>query len=238
MANTSIRLDAPQSLLIDADDTLWENNIYFEAAWDDFLAYLDHSSLDPAAIRAIFDEIELANIKINGYGAANFARNMAECYRRLCERQIDERNIAEVLAFADRILHQPIELLGGVEETLGYLASRGHRLILFTKGNADEQRHKVDRSQVSRYFHEIEIVREKDAAAYTELAARHRLAPAASWMVGNSPKSDINPALEAGLNAVFVPHERTWALERTDLREPGPGRLEIVTGFAGLQSIF
>jgi putative hydrolase of the HAD superfamily len=231
-------LQDPQTIFIDADDTLWENNIYFEQAWEDFLAFLNHSSLSPTETRDIFDEIEIANIKIHGYGAANFARNMVQCYQHLVERDIAPGDLERVMSFADRILHQPIEMLPGVEETLEYLVHRNHDLILFTKGNPEEQRHKIDRSPVGRYFREFEIVREKDAAAYGQLITRYQLNPTITWMVGNSPKSDINPALAAGMNAVFVPHARTWALENTALREPGPGLLHIVENFGDLRKFF
>lgn len=231
-------LQDPQTIFIDADDTLWENNIYFEQAWEDFLAFLNHSTLTPTETRDIFDEIEIANIKIHGYGAANFARNMVQCYQHLVERDIAPGDLERVMSFADRILHQPIEMLPGVEETLDYLLHRNHDLILFTKGNPDEQRHKIDRSPVGRYFREFEIVREKDAAAYRDLITRYQLNPTITWMVGNSPKSDINPALEAGMNAVFVPHARTWALENTVLRDPGPGLLHIVENFGDLRKFF
>jgi putative hydrolase of the HAD superfamily len=79
-----------QHLLIDADDTLWENNIYFEEAFEDFVAFLAHSSLTAVEIRGILDEIELANIKVHGYGAENFARNLCQCYDRLVERDIEK----------------------------------------------------------------------------------------------------------------------------------------------------
>jgi putative hydrolase of the HAD superfamily len=233
-----MRIDSPQTLVIDADDTLWENNIYFERAWDEFLEYLNHSTLTPTETRDIFDAIEIANIKVNGYGAANFARNMAECYRRLAEREIAPGDIERVMGFADRILHQPIEMLVGVEETLDYLLHRSHDLILFTKGDAEEQRLKIDRSPVGRYFRDFEIVREKDVEAYRDLAVRHKLRPEVTWMIGNSPKSDINPSIAAGWNAVFVPHARTWSLEQTDLSTGGPGRLEVVTTFSDLRMIF
>ncbi|MDL5049802.1 HAD hydrolase-like protein [Oscillatoria amoena NRMC-F 0135] len=238
MANTFTRLDAPQALVIDADDTLWENNIYFEQAWEDFLGFLNHSSLAPAQIRAIFDEIEIANIRVNGYGAKNFAQNMVQCYRHLAERAIEPGDLKKILGFADRILHQPIEMMPGVEETLDYLLHRSHDLILFTKGSVEEQRHKIDRSPVGRYFRSFEIVKEKDVDAYRDLVGRHQLRPSITWMIGNSPKSDINPAIAAGINAVFVPHERTWSLERVDLDDSGPGTLKVVTRFADLQSIF
>jgi len=233
-----VRVSGLQTLVIDADDTLWENNIYFEQAWEEFLAYLSHSSLTAEQAREIFDEIEIVNIKVNGYGAKNFAKNMATCYRHLVEREVAAGDLERVLGFADRILRQPIEMLEGVEETLEYLLHRSHDLILFTKGEAEEQRLKIDRSPVGRYFRSFEIVREKDVAAYRELCGRFGLKNAVTWMIGNSPKSDINPALEAGLNAVFVPHERTWMLERTELREAGPGRLVVVEKFADLRNIF
>lgn len=233
-----MRADGPRTLIIDADDTLWENNIYFEQAWEEFFAFLSHSALSAEQARVIFDEIEIANIKVNGYGAKNFAKNMVTCYRHLVEREIGVGDVGRVMGFADRILRQPIEMLDGVEETLGYLLGQSHDLILFTKGEAEEQRLKIDRSPVGRFFRDFEIVPEKDARAYRELVGRFGLQPELTWMIGNSPKSDINPALEAGLNAVFVPHERTWTLEQVALRGEGPGQLVVVERFRDLQNIF
>ena len=225
-----------QNLLIDADDTLWENNIYFERAFDAFVSFLDHSLLTPEQIRSTLDEIELASIKIHGYGAENFGRNMCRCYERLVQRNIQPGDAGRIMELANNIMSQPIELIEGVQETLEYLSLR-HDLTLFTKGNPEEQKLKVERSGVGIYFGHSAIVREKDAPTYEALVVERQLDPSRTWMVGNSPKSDINPALEAGLNAVFVPHERTWHLERTDLRS-GPGRVIKVNGFAELKDWF
>ncbi len=230
-------MHGPQNLLIDADDTLWENNIYFEQAFDEFVDFLSHSSLDAAGIRAVLDEIELANSRIHGYGSLNFGRNLQQCYQRLAEREIRPEDLETVKGFALRILEQPLELIEGVEETLAEL-SRRHELTLFTKGHPDEQRMKIDRSGLGRYFRHTAIVIEKDRASYQELVRGRGLDPARTWMIGNSPKSDINPALEAGLSAVFVPHARTWTLERTQLRRPGPGRLVVVERFSDLRELF
>ncbi len=230
-------MHGPQFLLIDADDTLWENNIYFEQAFDEFVRFLDHSSLDAAQIRAVLDEIELANSRVHGYGSLNFGRNLQQCYARLAEREIRPQDLETVKGFALRILEQPLVLIEGVEETLAEL-SRRHDLTLFTKGHPDEQRMKIDRSGLGRYFQHTAIVKEKDRASYEALARERGLDPARTWMIGNSPKSDINPALEAGLNAVFVPHARTWTLERTRLRRPGPGRLVVVERFSDLRELF
>lgn len=229
---------APESLtlLIDADDTLWENNIYFERAFEDFCAFLNHSHLAPPEIRAILDEIEIVNSKIHGYGALNFGRNLRQCYEHLVERKIDEPDCRCVLAFAERILDHPMDVIDGVPETLGYLASR-HTLILFTKGHPDEQQLKVDRSGLASYFDHTAIVKEKDAAAYRNIVERRGLDPARTWMIGNSPKSDINPALAAGLRAVFIPHEHTWTLEREQILGD-PERLLSLNAFSELRSFF
>jgi putative hydrolase of the HAD superfamily len=96
---------------------------------------------------------------------------------------------------------------------------------------------KVDRSGLGGYFAHTAIVKEKDAPAYQRLVEERRFNPRETWMIGNSPKSDINPALEAGLNAVLVPHPHTWVLEHQDLRGGGE-RLKIVPTFGQLRLHF
>jgi putative hydrolase of the HAD superfamily len=225
-----------QHLIVDADDTLWENNIYFERAFEEFTGFLSHSSMGPHEVRAVLDEIELVNAQIHGYGSKNFGRNLRECYRSLCEREVCDGDLDTVMSFAERILECPMEVIEGVEETLGYLASR-HELTLFTKGHPDEQKLKIDRSGLGVYFAHTAIVKEKDAAAYNRLVDERSFTPERAWMIGNSPKSDINPALESGLNAVFVPHAHTWVLEKQEIR-PGAGQLLIIERFADLRSHF
>jgi len=225
------------ALLVDADDTLWENNIYFERAFDDFAAFLDHSVLTLGQVREVLNEIESVNARIHGYGSKNFGRNMQQAYRHLAEREIREEDLRHVMTLAERILELPIELIEGVEETLAYLSER-HDLTLFTKGHPEEQRLKVDRSGLGRYFAHAAIVKEKDAPAYRRLVAERNLEPAGTWMIGNSPKSDINPALEAGINAVLVPHPHTWVLEHQDLRENTDGRFLQVERFSDLRMHF
>jgi putative hydrolase of the HAD superfamily len=221
---TSIR--EPQELIFDADDTLWENNIYFEEAFDNFCNYLAHSKLTPAQVREVMDEIEMANSKIHGYGSKSFARNLKDCFQHLAERHIAEEELKRVEKFAWAILEKPMELLDGVEETVARLAEK-HRLTIFTKGDEDEQQIKVDRSGLRPYFSHTAVVKEKNREAYEELAASRGFEPARTWMIGNSPKSDINPALAAGLNAVFVPHPRTWSLEHEEVPETHPRLITV-----------
>lgn len=225
-----------QFLIIDADDTLWENNIYFERAFAEFVEFLAHSSLSPVEVRDVLDEIELVNAKVHGYGSLKFGKNLCETYQRLVERHIHEDDLRRVMGFAERILESPMELIEGVPETLALLAER-HELTLFTKGHPDEQQLKIDRSGLGKYFAHRAIVKEKDEAAYRALVAERGMDAERTWMIGNSPKSDVNPALQAGLNAVFVPHAHTWILEKTEI-VPGRGRLLTVDGFAGLARVF
>jgi putative hydrolase of the HAD superfamily len=233
-----VRIPQRQNLIIDADDTLWENNIYFERAFDDFCDFLAHSALSPVEVRAVLDEIEIVNSRTHGYGTASFTRNLTECYHKLVEREVSAEDLPRIMSFAEQILHHPIEVIPGVEETLEYLSER-HGLTLFTKGNPEEQKLKLDRSGLGIYFGHVAIVKEKDARSYGALIRERTLDPAHTWMIGNSPKSDINPALEAGIQAVFVPHDRTWGLELEELREePGPGRLIRVEKFADLRKYF
>ena len=224
------------NLVFDADDTLWENNIYFERAFDDFCPFLDHSALTPQQVRDVLNEIELVNAKVHGYGSKNFGRNLQQAYQHLAEREIRAGDLDHVMSLAERILEQPLEVIDGVEETLAELAGR-HDLTLFTKGHPEEQRMKVDRSGLGRYFAHTAIVKEKDAPAYQRLVEERGFDPQQTWMIGNSPKSDINPALEAGLNAVLVPHPHTWVLEHQDLRDGGE-RLRVVANFGELRNYF
>lgn len=225
-----------QHLIFDADDTLWENNVYFEEAFQRFCDYLNHSSLTPDEIRSILDEIEIVNNKIHGYGAVNFGRNLSECYLRLAERAVDHHDLARVTAIAHEILSREIELMPGVAETLPFLADK-HELTMCTKGDPDEQNRKIDRSGLRAFFEHCEVVKEKDRAAYERLARERGFDLDRTWMIGNSPKSDINPSLEAGLRAVFVPHERTWTLERAEIQDPH-GRLVVVERFSDLARLF
>ena len=142
------------------------------------------------------------------------------------------------MSFTHAITDHAIELLPEVPETLQYLSER-HRVIMVTKGAVAEQSAKVERSGLKKYFAAVEIVAEKDPAAYTRIVEKFDLAPDATWMVGNSPKSDINPALAAGLHAIFIPHGDTWILEHAEV-DPAPSnqKLLIVGRFAELREHF
>jgi len=233
-----MRSDSSQTLLIDADDTLWENNIYFERAIARFISFLNHHEFSPEQVRAVLNEVERECIVKHGYGLHSFSHALVDTFERLSAEPVTPELRTQIRSFGQSIENHAIEFLPEVPETLEYLAGR-HRLILVTKGNRDEQAGKVERSGVKKHFSAVEIVSEKNAAAYAGVVEQFKLDHDSTWMVGNSPKSDINPAMAAGLHAVFVPHGDTWILEHEEIN-PAPPRqkLLIVGRFAELQEHF
>ena len=225
-----------RNLIIDADDTLWENNIYFERAIDAFIDFLAHSSMNRAQVRAALDEIEQLNSRVHGYGSVAFSRNLRECYERLCDRELRPEDVETVVGFGERIMQEPLRLLDGVQETVAYLTDR-HELTLFTKGHPEEQKLKIERSGLAAYFQHTAIVSEKNPETYRALVEDRRMRPEDTWMVGNSPRSDINAALAAGLNAVYIPHPVTWSLELEQV-VPANGQLLVLERFAQLREHF
>ena len=220
-----------RTLVIDADDTLWENNIYFERVAVAFFGKLgEHGILEPRAQEVLW-QTEQRNIKITGYGSRAFCASLHEAARELgvtdLEPWIQER--------AHWIFNHPIKLMPSVAETLPALRLH-NRLILLTKGHPDEQLGKLERSGLAVHFHATEVVFEKSVATYQQLIAKHQLAPAQTWMIGNSPRSDINPAKAAGLGTVFIPYHSTWQHEIEEIAPEG-GTI-LLENFAQLTAHF
>jgi putative hydrolase of the HAD superfamily len=225
-----------RALLIDADDTLWENNIYFLEVTERFVAELQRHGVDPGTARVHLNEVEHRNIPIHGYGSGSFAISVAEAFSALAPDLPTER-ADEIVELARAIARrEEPEILPGVREGLERLA-RSYRLILLTKGHREEQERKVERSRLAPYFERVEVVPEKNVETYLELIERLDLDPAETWMIGNSPRSDINPALAAGLRAVLVPHPQTWELEVEEI-DAESERLVIADRFGDLVVLF
>jgi putative hydrolase of the HAD superfamily len=228
----------PQTLLIDADDTLWENNIYFERAIARFISFLNHREFSPAQVREVLNDVERECIVTHGYGLHSFAHALVRTFERLSVEPVTPELHERINSFAHTIADHPVEILPEVPETLRHLNQR-HHVILVTKGAIAEQTGKVERSGLKEYFAAVEILAEKDVAAYEAIIEKYELAHDSTWMIGNSPRSDINPALGAGLHAIFVPHGDTWILEHDVVKEAvPPQQLLTVTRFADLRKHF
>ena len=199
-------------VLVDADDTLWENFRFFADVIDAWARWMATLGVPSGRAVATLEACEDRNIPHAGYGAAPFVASLRDAWCELCPGA----GAAETGAFDDlarwaeaSIRSHPIVLLPGVGEALADLAPRA-RLILFTKGREDEQIAKLARSGLAHHFHGARVVREKHADVYAEECALHRVAPDEAWMIGNSAHSDINPARRAGMRTVHVPHPAPW----------------------------
>ena len=227
-----------QNLLFDADDTLWENNVYFERAIANFISFLNHHEYSPDQVREVLWQVERENIRRHGYGMNSFALALVHCFEQLSVEPLTPALHDTIRGFAYAIAEHPMEILPDVAETLAELSQR-HKLFLLTKGDITEQTGKLERSGLKQHFVAAEVVAEKDAPTYRSVIEKYTLVREQTWMIGNSPKSDINPALEAGLHAVFVPHHNTWELERGEVMAAvGNGRLLHVESFGGLREWF
>jgi putative hydrolase of the HAD superfamily len=226
------------TLFVDADDTLWENNIYFEAIVAEYLAMAARCGCPPDAARQRFIEVERERVKRFGYGIANFQASLELAWAALADAPPSSGTEGAGFAVWCTLLRRRAGAhLSEVATTLRTLAGR-HRVVLLTKGDPDDQMGKVARSGLRRHLHQVDVVPEKDVEAYRDVLRRHGADPARTWMIGNSPKSDILPALGAGLGAVFVPHQATWTLELTELPPPHTPRYQVIERFSELASVF
>ncbi len=227
----------PLHLIFDADDTLWDSNIHFLEAEARFVAELVAAQAGATeAVRAAIRRRELEIIKSHGYGREPFVVLMRMVAAELAPRGARETLGAAIERIAAHFLERECELLPDVEPTLVELAAR-HHLTLFTKGQPREQLRKLERSGLRRHFSHVEVPAEKDEAAYRRLVEAAALDRTRAFMIGNSPRSDINPALRAGLRAIFIPHPHTWELEHEEV-DLTDERVTVIANFRILREIF
>jgi len=226
------------NLIFDADDTLWDSNIHFLEAQGAFVETLGRAGVSGhAEIHASIRRHELRIIEDVGYGRRPYVMALHRVAAELAPADYHGEVRAEVERIGERLLNRHCEMLPGVEPTLRELAGR-HRLLLFTKGQPDEQMRKLERSGLRPLFSRVGVPIEKEPATYRLLMAQAELDPARTVMIGNSPRSDINPAIKAGLRAaVYIPHPHTWELEHEELDE-AEGRVLTLTIFPHLLQIF
>jgi putative hydrolase of the HAD superfamily len=213
---------------LDADDTLWHNETIFRLTQARFLDLLGEH--ETAAVEARLAEVERRNLRLYGYGIKGFTLSMIETAMELCDGEAPPRIIREILAAGREMIAHPVETLSGVDEALAELSER-YRLVLITKGDLLDQERKLAASGLGDLFAAVEIVSEKDRGTYDRVFDRHGTGPSEAVMAGNSMKSDVLPALEAGAFAVHIPYVVTWAHEMADAPEAHDryGALEAIS---------
>lgn len=226
-------------VFVDADDTLWENNRWFSRVIEDWVDFVAARGADRETALLALHEEEDRHIPLHGYGARPFVHSLRTAFARVVPAPSDaDRAAFEDLARASErtIREHPIDLLPGVREGLERLAAAAARLVVLTKGQPDEQHAKVERSGLAPYFESVRVVPEKDVVTYLSAAGDLGVRPSSCWMVGNSPRSDVNPARLAGMRTVHVPHDAPWHRELAPFVEAGPATLVAAT-FAGVPDL-
>ena len=222
------------TIAFDADDTLWHNETHFHLTQTRFAALLADAA-EPDHLAERLEATERRNLQHYGYGVKGFVLSMIETAIEVTGGRVDPAVISEILAAGRDMLAHPIELLPHAREAVETL-SRSHRILLITKGDLLHQERKVAASGLGDLFHGVEIVSEKTPETYQSIFARHGTATEAALMVGNSLKSDVLPAIQAGAWGVHVPFHLTWALEHAEapLDHPRFCALPDLSGLTGL----
>ncbi|MGC1261004.1 MAG: HAD family hydrolase [Jannaschia helgolandensis] len=211
----------------DADDTLWHNETVFRLTQERFASLLaDHADTDHLMDRLL--AAERRNLDHYGFGIKGFVLSMIETAIEVTEGRVPAGIIAQLLDEGREMLCHPVDLLPGAEDCVRSLAET-HRLVLITKGDLLDQERKLALSGLGDLFDGIEIVSDKTPAIYTRAFEMHGDGAARALMVGNSMKSDVIPAIEAGAWGVFCPSEIQWALEAAPAPEAAPRYRRIET---------
>ncbi len=209
----------------DADDTLWQNEQFFRLTERHFAELLsDHVDTEHLLERLL--EAERRNLGTYGFGIKGFTLSMIETAIDVTGGKVPSEVIGKILAAGREMLSHPIETLPHVHDTLELLAGR-YRLVLITKGDLFDQERKLAQSGLGDFFQAVEIVSDKSRPTYERIFARHGDGAEHAMMVGNSLKSDVVPAIEAGSWGVFVPHELTWVIEHVEAPKAAPRFREI-----------
>jgi putative hydrolase of the HAD superfamily len=204
----------------DADDTLWQNEHFYRLTEARFAELLGEH-VDAPVVSARLLEAAKRNLKLYGFGIKSFTLSMIETAVEVTGGTVPGQAIAEILSIGRELLSHPIELLPHAGETLQALAG-SYRLVLITKGDLFDQERKVAQSGLGELFDAVEIVSDKDVSTYARIFSRYGDRPENSMMVGNSLRSDVVPAIEAGSWGVYVPHELTWSVEHVAAPEGHP----------------
>ena len=214
-------------ICLDADDTLWHNETFFRRTFGCFAELM--APFAPAEeVQRRLDDVEHRNLAAYGYGAKGFILSMLETASELAGDELQARTVRDILALGRELLAHPLELLPGVEEALRILAGRA-RLVLVTKGDLHHQEAKLAASGVGSYFSAVEVVGDKRPETYKHIFERYGAAPQEAVMAGNSMRSDILPALEAGGWAAFIPFEPVWAHEAAEAPAGHPRYVELAS---------
>lgn len=223
-------------IAFDADDTLWVNETYFREAENKFAELLSKYETKNKIDQELF-KTEIRNLRQYGYGVKGFILSMIECALELSNYQIQQKTIEAILNIGKNMLEKPIELLAGIEQVLESLQGK-YKLIVATKGDLLDQERKLEKSNLLRYFHHIEVMSYKKEKDYKKLIQHLDIKPSQFLMIGNSLKSDVLPLIKIGAAAIHVPFHTTWVHEEVSEQESSKATYKTVSNIKDVITLF
>ncbi len=219
----------------DGDDTLWHSEGYYRQAQVQFEAIVgNYVDLADARLHERLLAIERANIGLFGYGAKGMTLSMIEAAVAVTGERISAADLHRIVGLGKAVMAHPVDLIDGIRAAVAEVA-RELPVVLVTKGDLFHQEHKVRASGLADLFQRIEIVSEKDPAAYARVLSEFGVQAGEFAMVGNSLRSDIEPVLRLGGWGVHMPYHVTWAHElEHGLGPADAARMETVADAAGI----
>ncbi len=196
-------------ICLDADDTLWHNERHFQAALQRL------TDIVPEFSRSLLEQTEHRNIPLYGFGVKGFMLSVIETAAQTMGAQFNGAIATKIVDVGKDLLAHPVDLLDGIASALEELHSRAP-LVLVTKGDLLHQETKLAASGLGDRFASVQIVSDKRAETFASIFTRHAVAATETIMIGDSLRSDILPALEAGAYAAYVPHPLAWSYEVRD----------------------
>ena len=223
-------------IAFDADDTLWINETYFREAEHEFAKLLGKYETENKIDQELF-KAEIKNLTYYGYGIKGFILSMIECALDLSNYKINQKTIKSILDIGKDMLDKPIELLEGIEEVLQSLQGK-YKLIVATKGDLLDQERKLEKSNLLKYFHHIEVMSDKKEKDYIKLIKHLDIHPSEFLMIGNSLKSDVLPLLEIGASAIHIPFHTTWPHEEISEKESSKSEYRTLLNIKDVLTLF
>jgi putative hydrolase of the HAD superfamily len=227
-----IKYDEIKVIGFDADDTLWVNETYFREAEEKFASLLEGYETKNTIDQDLF-KMEIKNLKLYGYGVKGFMLSMIESALELSNNKVPHQTLHKILTIGKDMISHPVELLPDVEEVLKEL-SKKYRLIVLTKGDLLDQERKLERSNLSEYFHHVEVLSDKKEDNYQHLLKHLEINVKDFLMIGNSLKSDILPLINIGAKAIHVPFHTTWQHEQVEDHETNGKEYQTIGGLKEL----
>lgn len=208
-------------IAFDADDTLWDNEIFFRQTEEQFCDLLEGFSTPEATMKELF-AIEIKNLEDYGYGTKAFMLSMIETAIKISDNHVPQNILQQIIELGKKQINQEVHLLEGVIEILDYLSQKHYKLIVATKGDLLDQERKLKKSGLEKYFHHVEVMSNKRKVDYQKLIQHLDIQPEDFLMIGNSYKSDIEPVLELGGYGIHVPYHILWEHEKAEENEEHP----------------